>query len=52
MSDSLEEREDFLEDDPEELYEIINGVKCAKGVPTKEHTALVGEIYKQFAVYL
>jgi Uma2 family endonuclease len=52
MSDSLEEREDFLEDDPEELYEIINGVKSVKGVPTKEHTALVGEIYGQLRNYL
>ena len=41
-----------MEEDSEELYEIINGTKCAIGVPTKEHTALVGEIYLQLENYL
>jgi Uma2 family endonuclease len=47
----LKQDED-IDDFDGDFVEIINGVKCSKGVPTEEHQALVGEIYGQFRDYL
>jgi Uma2 family endonuclease len=58
MVDRLEDVDDEVveeingEFDDGDFIEIINGVKCSKGVPSEEHQALVGAIFRQLENYL